>query len=94
MRSAVGSWERLKEVTPENLKSFIGNVSFNDDKDVLPLQAADLSAGWTREQADAFLRGENSPEPFWGDAGSKIKALTRTWTAKYMKIWQGGLELL
>lgn len=94
MESAVGSWERLKEVTPENLKSFIGNVSFNDDKDVLPLQAADLSAGWTREQADAFLRGEDSPEPFGEMPDQKSRPSPEPGRQNYMKIWQGGLELL
>jgi hypothetical protein len=80
MEASVASWDRLKEIAPPHLKPFIGNASFNDDIRVLPLQAADLSAGWTREQAEAFLRGEESPEPPWADAGSKIKAITRTWT--------------
>jgi hypothetical protein len=56
MEAAIGSWERLKQVAPPEVKSLIGNANFGDDIDVKPLQAADLSAGWMREQAEAFQR--------------------------------------
>src|SRR5260370_24112782 len=38
MEAAVGSWEHMKEIGSDGLAKAIGNVSFHDDKDVLPLQ--------------------------------------------------------
>lgn len=82
MEAAVGSWEHMKEIGSDGLAKAIGNVSFHDDKDVLPLQAADLSAGWTREQAEAFHSGQPPPEAPWGNTGSKIMTSNRTWTVQ------------
>jgi hypothetical protein len=82
MEAATASWERLKRVAPLNLQHIIGAVGFNDDIRVNPLQAADLNAGFTREQAEYGCFGKDPPDPPWGDVGSSITALTRIWTAE------------
>jgi len=80
MDAATASWERFREVAPDHLKSFIGSVTFYDDVRANPLQAADLNAGWTREQAEYACFGKEPPDPPWGNRGSTLKAITRTWT--------------
>jgi len=80
MEAAEASWERMREIVPSDTKSAIGNVSFQNDLDVLPLQAADLSAGFTREQAEEACFGHEPPEPPWGDRGDDLVSITRTWT--------------
>jgi hypothetical protein len=82
MEAAVGSWERLREVAPAGMKQIIGGVGFRDDTRVRPLQAADLNAGFTREQAEYWCFSKEPPEPPWGNVrGSNIKMRTRVWTS-------------
>jgi hypothetical protein len=64
------------------LKQITGAVGFNDDRAVKPLQAADLNAGFTREQAEYGCFGKEPPEPPWGNIGANINMLTRVWTAE------------
>jgi hypothetical protein len=85
MEAAIGSWERLKQVAPPQVKSLIGSANFGDDTDVKPLQAADLSAGWIREQAEAYFSGAPIPEAPWGDRANHVQCLTRIWTADLYK---------
>jgi hypothetical protein len=80
MESATASWERLREVSPENAKAIIGNVSFHDDVNVVPLQAADMSAGWIREQSERFYSNELEQTPPWGNRANHIPCLMRVWT--------------
>jgi hypothetical protein len=80
MEAAADSWERLREAAPPEIRAIIGRVSFHDDVDVVPLQAADLSAGWTRESAEISCFGGDPPEPPWGNRGNSLRCLTRTWT--------------
>jgi hypothetical protein len=82
MEAATGSWEHLRAVAPEGMRKIIGAVGFNDDTRVRPLQAADLNAGFTREQAEYGCFGKEPPPPPWGDLGSRLKALTRVWTSE------------
>jgi hypothetical protein len=47
---AIHGWERVKSGAPAKLRRLVGDPpSFKDDKQVLPLQAADLYAWWVRE---------------------------------------------
>ena len=81
MESAVGSWEHLKKVSPPHVNRLIGNVSFHDDKLVLPLQAADLTAGWTRVLCEDVYRGLPQRTPPWGTSiGGNLRMLARYWT--------------
>jgi hypothetical protein len=82
MAAALGAWERLKETAPPEMKKVIGAVGFNDDRRTKPLQAADLNAGFMREQAEYGCFGKEPPAPPWGDTGSSIKMLHRIWTAQ------------
>jgi len=81
METAAASWDRMREVAPPQMKSMLGNVSFHNDVEVLPLQAADLNAGWTREQAERACFGLEVPDPPWGHRGDSLMSITRTWTA-------------
>jgi hypothetical protein len=80
MESAIGSWEHLKKVAPANTKGLIGNVSFNDDQLVMPLQAADLTAGWTRELCEDVYRDLPPRSPPWGRISDNLRILMRYWT--------------
>lgn len=81
MEAAEASWRLMGEIVPPATKSAIGNVSFQNDVDVLPLQAADLSAGFTKEQAEEACFDREPPEPPWGHRGDNLVSITRTWTA-------------
>jgi hypothetical protein len=80
MEAAIGSWERLKQVAPPEVKGIIGNANFGDDVDIKPLQAADLSAGWMREQAEAHFDEQKTLEPPWGNRTNSVQCLARVWT--------------
>jgi hypothetical protein len=50
------AWDTFVEVAPNSVKPFIGvEPSFQDDKKVKPLQAADLMAWHTREWNDGMI---------------------------------------
>jgi hypothetical protein len=57
---------------------------FRDDKKVMPLQAADLIAGFKREQYNDTFFERESPPPPWGDRASNIQALERYWDREMM----------
>ena len=46
--------------------------TFQSDKDIVALQAADLHAGWIYMLDSASFRNQPIPQPIWGDAGSKL----------------------
>jgi hypothetical protein len=69
------------------LKDIVGLPNFHSDKDVLPLQAADLNAGWAHERAIA--RHDNLPDdgqpPPCGDKGDSVLCINQYWTAEEMR---------
>lgn len=59
-RSASALWECVKESQPDDVKSRLGEMPiFRDDKDVLPLQAADMLAWHVQRE---FRFGELNPK--------------------------------
>lgn len=47
-RGLIDGWDRLKELNPENAHLMGATPVFRDDKEYLPLQAADMLAWWVR----------------------------------------------
>jgi len=52
--------------------------TFLDDKDVVALQAADLHAGWSRDQLDMLDRRE-VPEPLSASRNSGLALRSASW---------------
>jgi hypothetical protein len=69
----IEAWEWMWTVAkpnPPNLKEIIGGTpSFKDDKQVLPLQAADFIAWWMRRRFDAQANGKEPLPAIWKDRG-------------------------
>jgi hypothetical protein len=62
------AWARAVPSLP-NLKDIVGRVpSFEDDKEFLPLQAADMHAWWMRRRFVAQAKGQQPLIPPWIDA--------------------------
>jgi hypothetical protein len=85
MTAVIDSWEKLREVVPVEVAEMIKNPpKFQRSTAVPALQAADLSVGWSREQADAkWLNQEIRPVP-WGDTGDQLQCLSRYWTREML----------
>jgi hypothetical protein len=76
---ALLGWYEFRRSAPEELRPMIGSPpSFLDDKDALPLQAADLIAGWFRVQCSILRSDKPMPVPPWGSRGNDLQVLT--WT--------------
>jgi hypothetical protein len=75
MQEAQKGWEDFRNHAPPQFLRYVQShpPSFLDDKDVVALQAADLSAGWPRERVEALNRTGQEPVPFWYPQGDKIK---------------------
>jgi hypothetical protein len=80
MREVQDGWDDFRNLAPPQFLQYVQThpPSFLDDKDVVALQAADLHAGWSRDQLDIMDRGE-VPRPLWFPSGSKIRTHTKSW---------------
>ena len=66
MKPIAEAWDFLKEKGNEYLLDVIGGTpSFEDDKKFLPLQAADLAAGWIRRQLEDQYNGISPLKAPW-----------------------------
>ncbi len=62
-------WPRVMETAPPDVKPMLGNTPiFKSDKEVLPLQAADLEVWWLRRRWQERLTGEPRMEYPWQPA--------------------------
>ena len=88
MASAERGWGHFVAALPPEYRELVTKhpPSFLDDKDVMPLQAADLCAGRVREQHDAGLLGQPHPAPLWGDKGAEIQCLQLLWNEDIAKL--------
>jgi hypothetical protein len=69
------------ESAPLDVRAILGDYPiFRSDKTTMPLQAADLSAGWLREQSANILTGKDEGAPIWAGKASNLKCLGRLWT--------------
>lgn len=71
-------WDKfVKAAAAMTFGAMIGSPpSFKSDKDKLPLQAADLHAGWVRESYTAEFLGKPIPTPIWKHRGAAIQRVT------------------
>jgi hypothetical protein len=78
------AWNRFKEVAPPNLRPLIGDYPiFRNDKTTLPLQAADLGVGWSRQLAEDYYYGRANRTPPWG-IKVDIQVIGRYWTKEML----------
>jgi hypothetical protein len=81
MDIVMASWERFVRISPPEVQAILGDPPiFRDDKVTMPLQAADLSAGWLRAQAADTILGRPDRDPIWGDKGDGLKCIGRLWS--------------
>jgi hypothetical protein len=75
----VGAWDRFKKMAPAPFRTIMGDTpSFKDDKNALPLQAADLYAWWIRRHLEEDVKGTpHTPFP-WRKA-KEIPGLVVHW---------------
>ena len=74
------AWANFLKVAPPNLRPLLGDYPiFRNDKTTLPLQAADLGVGWSRQLAeDHYFDRPNRASP-WG-IELDLQVLARYWT--------------
>lgn len=85
MSRVLASWEAFLAIAPPSAHKLLGDPPiFRDDKLTVPLQAADLIAGFKREQYDDTFFGRQSPPAPWGERASHIQALERYWDREMM----------
>jgi hypothetical protein len=84
MEKIIRAWETFKKLAPPPMRGMLFEhpPTFQDDKDVLPLQAADLHAGWARELNAAALNGTPAPVPIWGTRGDANTVANFIWGEK------------
>jgi hypothetical protein len=68
-------WNTFITHAPPQWEPFLNKYppNFFDDRQVLPLQAADLLAGWVRMYNEAIIFSREPPKPVWGNRGDSIK---------------------
>jgi hypothetical protein len=93
MEIVMASWKRFVAVAPPECQAMLGDPpTFRDDKKTVPLQAADLSAGWLRMQAADTMLGRPDRDPVWGDKGDSLKCIGRLWSFKEIMKVRNRLE--
>lgn len=81
MDIAMASWKRFVSISPSEAQAILGDPPiFRSDKTTVPLQAADLSAGWLRAQVADSTLGRPDRDPIFGDKGNSLKCVGRLWT--------------
>jgi hypothetical protein len=82
MREVQEGWDDFRSLAPPELMKYVQTHPpvFLDDKEVVALQAADIHAGWTKDQTGMVDRRE-IPIPPWFPSGSKINTHIKHWEA-------------
>jgi hypothetical protein len=77
-------WNKLMGTAPDDVKPMLGSTPvFKSDRDVLPLQAADMEAWWLRKRWREQLTGEPRLEYPWQPAA--IPGVTCIYTEETLK---------
>jgi hypothetical protein len=76
IEKVLGGWNYFKKSAPSEYKQILGNPpTFQDDKETIALQAADLHAGWLRQMHSANILGLPKPAPLWGEKGNSLRRI-------------------
>jgi hypothetical protein len=79
----IDQWDIFKRSAPDRLKSRLGDPPiFRSDETTLPLQAADLYAGWVRRIAPFLSAGKVPPSPPWVDQEQTLDSYVDYFTAE------------
>lgn len=79
------AWDFFTTYAAKDTKPLIGDEpDFRNDKDMLPLQAADLYARHARKYFDARFKGDDYDDPVW-TALDAMEGTERDWTAADFK---------
>ncbi|WP_316173835.1 MULTISPECIES: hypothetical protein [unclassified Bradyrhizobium] len=83
MDAVTESWKSLVRSAPDDIRPMLGGYPiFRSDKTTMPLQAADLCAGYQREIATDTILGRKSLPPMWGDLDlTSLTIIGRFWNA-------------
>jgi hypothetical protein len=85
MDVVIASWERFVRISPPEVREILGDPPiFRSDETTVPLQAADLSAGWLRQQAADTILGHPDRDPIWGDKGDSLKCIGQLWSLEML----------
>jgi hypothetical protein len=80
------SWDQLIAAAPPKAAANIGSLpKFRQSVSTMPLQAADLCAGWTREEAEAAIEGRKCRPVPWGKTGDTLMCIGRLWTRELLE---------
>ncbi len=84
----IDAWRQFRRNAPPQVVPLISpNLpSFQSDEDVVALQAADLIAGWSRQQQKWFATDKTDlPAMPWGEKGKSVKCIRRFWTDDFAR---------
>lgn len=79
-------WDKFKRLAPERLQGRIGDIVFRSDERVLPLQAADMYAGWIRRIVPSLEAGETPPEAPWSGQEPTLDSFTDYMTEEGLRL--------
>jgi hypothetical protein len=84
MDVVIESWNSLVKSAPPHVRPILGDYPiFRSDQRTMPLQAADLCAGYQREQLTDELLKQDSLPRLWGDLDlSELTIIGRFWTVE------------
>jgi hypothetical protein len=79
------AYKLMRDLGSSDFRARFGEYPFfQDDKEITPLQAADLHAGWVRKSYEAIIRGELLPKPPWGEEKERlINKIEHVWTPEW-----------
>jgi hypothetical protein len=90
----VTAWESFLQAAPDEIRPLLGDYPiFRSDAKTIPLQAADMGAGWSRQLAEDHFHGRPNRAPPWGDMQLDINVIGRYWTKQMMLDLRGTLDL-
>jgi hypothetical protein len=87
------AWARFLEVAPPQMQPLIGDYPiFRNDKTTLPLQAADLAVGWSRQLAEDHYYQRAARSSPWGFEVD-LQVIGRYWTKEMLLELRSTLNL-
>ena len=90
MEKVMLAYRSLLAIVPPGERQIFGDAPiFRNEKSTLPLQAADLKAGFQRRDVTNYFAGRKSEQPPWGDIESGLLSMDVLFTAEILNEWVG-----